>query len=209
MKNIVIGDIHGKDVWKKLIPKEYDSLTFVGDYFDCFEEIPTVTQVRNFKEICDFASVDPRVNLCIGNHDYQYIADKNCHCSGFQYYGQWDIKEAIQQNLDLLNVVYIVDDTIISHSGVSSTWLKDHSLTVDTINETFKANNKICKWNGNNMYGDDVTQSPLWIRPRSLLSDLPDDYKQIVGHTHQKDITTIGRVTFVDCLDTVEKVYEF
>lgn len=103
----------------------------------------------------------------------------------------------------------MVSGTIISHAGVSVTWLRDHNLTVDTINETFKVNTKICNWSGDNMYGDDVTQSPLWIRPRSLLSDLPVGWEQIVGHTHQKDITTIGRVTFVDCLDTVDKIYEF
>lgn len=42
------------------------------------------------------------------------------------------------------------------------------------------------RFSGNNCYGDDVTQGPLWIRPASLLSDMFFD-KQCVGHTEVYD----------------------
>jgi hypothetical protein len=39
--NIFIGDIHGRDVWKKIIKKhdDIDNIVFIGDYLDYQEEI--------------------------------------------------------------------------------------------------------------------------------------------------------------------------
>ena len=38
MKTIVIGDIHGRDVWKEIVFQEQaDRVIFIGDYFDSFD----------------------------------------------------------------------------------------------------------------------------------------------------------------------------
>lgn len=50
------------------------------------------------------------------------------------------------------------------------------------IDKTFKA----FLFTGFNCYGDDVTQSPLWVRPHSLVVDQYFD-KQCVGHTEMED----------------------
>jgi len=71
--NIVIGDIHGKSCWKDFLNQEFDQAYFAGDYFDNYEQTPAVTQIRNFKEICDVARKDSRIHLCLGNHDFQYM----------------------------------------------------------------------------------------------------------------------------------------
>ena len=36
MKTIIIGDIHGRSVWKQIVEKEKDAhqIVFLGDYFD-------------------------------------------------------------------------------------------------------------------------------------------------------------------------------
>ena len=50
-KTIVIGDIHGRDIWKSIVAQENpDRVIFIGDYFDSFN-IESVTQQHNFKEI--------------------------------------------------------------------------------------------------------------------------------------------------------------
>ncbi len=36
MKIITIGDIHGRDFWKKILEEPMDQLVFIGDYFDSY-----------------------------------------------------------------------------------------------------------------------------------------------------------------------------
>ena len=43
MKTILIGDIHGRSIWKRIVADEKpDRVVFIGDYFDSFD-IPGVT----------------------------------------------------------------------------------------------------------------------------------------------------------------------
>ena len=36
-KTIIIGDIHGRDIWKNIVAQEQaDRVIFIGDYFDSF-----------------------------------------------------------------------------------------------------------------------------------------------------------------------------
>lgn len=210
--NIAIGDIHGKNCWKKLINRDFDECYFVGDYFDCFENIPTVTQVRNFKEICLEARKNRKIHLCLGNHDFSYLngVEKSEHCSGFQWYGRFDIQEALEENIDLLNVVYQSGEYLISHAGITKTFLK--SLCLENpldINQRFKEHRMSLAFCGYNRYGDDVTQGPLWVRPDSLHKDKLDNYKQIVGHTKVPEIVDMKDLVFIDCLDTVIQAYIF
>lgn len=209
--NIVIGDIHGKSCWKDFLNQEFDQAYFAGDYFDNYEQTPAVTQIRNFKEICDVARKDSRIHLCLGNHDFQYMRGIPIYekYSGFQNYSYIDIQEAIESNIDLLNLIYIVDNTIISHAGVTKTWLTMINTSLDQVNNSFRENRDICIFDGYNCYGDDITQSPIWVRPKSLLSDSIEGYNQIVGHTKVSDITTIENITLIDCLDTIVKCYKF
>ena len=56
------------------------------------------------------------------------------------------------------------------------------------------------------MTGDDVTQSPIWVRPHSLLSDMIKDITCVVGHTPVRHISLkIPNLILTDCLgDTLE-----
>lgn len=209
--NVAIGDIHGKNVWKKFIDREFDNLYFVGDYFDSIDDIPTVTQVRNFKEICSYARNNPKIHLCLGNHDYHYLKGIKEQYSGFQCYTRFDIQDALEENIDLLKPVYKNGEYLISHAGISKTFLYN-VLKLENpldINKKFKEDRFILRFNGYNQYGDDTTQSCVWIRPNSLIYDRLDNYKQIVGHTHVPGITTNEEITFIDCLDTTKEVFIF
>ena len=54
MKTIVLGDIHGRNVWKDIVFQEQaDRVIFIGDYFDSFD-IGPAEQMLNFKDIIEF-----------------------------------------------------------------------------------------------------------------------------------------------------------
>ena len=70
-KNIYIGDIHGRDIWKEIVEqhKDADNIVFIADYFDSFD-IPGTVQLRNARDIVEFKKLqelDPtkRVYLLI------------------------------------------------------------------------------------------------------------------------------------------------
>ena len=74
MKTVIIGDTHGRDVWKSIVGYEKaDRVIFVGDYFDSFD-IPYDVQINNFLDIVAYKESGlAEVILLIGNHDYHYL----------------------------------------------------------------------------------------------------------------------------------------
>jgi hypothetical protein len=154
---------------------------------------------------------------------------RNQWYSGFQDKHYFHIQEALERNMDLLRVLYVTEDRfIISHAGVSASFMAkmehgggpgsspgvDGIDGVEGINAAFLKNRNILNFDGQDIYGDDVTQGPLWIRPNSLLADHVPGYSQIVGHTGFPQIQEIPledervRIVFVDTGDTAS-AYRF
>jgi hypothetical protein len=121
-------------------------------------------------------------------------------------------------------MAYGFGDYLFTHAGVSPVFMDQvfgsddwsiESVVVD-LNELFKYKPKAFQFNGFESSGDSPTQTPIWIRPRSLMSAnkkhkkrLKKDYIQIVGHTQMQkiDLTgsdkfTGGRYYFIDTMDT-------
>jgi hypothetical protein len=215
---LAIGDIHGRAYWKKHLDEDFTEFYFTGDYFDSFN-VPFKRQFKNFRELCETARADPRIKLCLGNHDYHYLSNINIQrYSGFQDKNYFYINEILERNMDLLNIVYVTPDKhLISHAGVSNTFMKKIRLSsVEEINEAFIRDRDVLTFDGEDIYGDNVTQSPIWIRPRSLESDPVAGYHQIVGHTPLQAITeqrmkkgrTEIKLIYIDTGD-IESVYRF
>ena len=210
-----IGDIHGRQFWKTYIKEKYKIFYFTGDYFDSFD-IPFSKQYANFMEICKEARSNKRIKLCLGNHDYQYLPEvNNQKYSGFQDLNYEKISAALEENLDLMRIVYVTNDKcIISHAGVTSWFLKSiGGNEPEDINSAFNRDRNVLRFNGYNIYGDDITQSPIWVRPGSLQSNYLPGYSQIVGHTPVRKITEIAlkggeKLAFIDTHDT-ESIYRF
>ncbi|MDR2258981.1 MAG: metallophosphoesterase [Treponema sp.] len=215
---LAIGDIHGRAYWKKYLDEDFTEFYFTGDYFDSYD-ISFLRQLGNFRELCETARADPRIKLCLGNHDYHYLGQVYYQeYSGYQHKNKLYIYDVLERNMDLLKVVYVTPDNyLISHAGVSNTFMKKiRAAAVEEINEAFAKDRNILNFDGRNIYGDNVTQSPIWIRPRSLQSDPLAGYHQIVGHTPGKEIRekvvthhqrTI-KLVYIDTGD-VESVYRF
>ncbi|MDR0401952.1 MAG: metallophosphoesterase [Treponema sp.] len=214
---LAIGDVHGRPFWKNYLDEDYTAFYFTGDYFDSHDPSAGFQkQYKNFIEICAAARKDKRIQLCLGNHDYHYLKDVGDErYSGFQSWYSGKINEALEQNIDLLEIVRADGDYLVSHAGITNCFLKSLGLGGPLeINDAFLKDRKILVFNGMDIYGDDVTQSPIWIRPRSLCEDPLAGYNQIVGHTPVNEITEIAindgknRIILIDTYDT-ESIYRF
>lgn len=200
MKIVGIGDIHGRTVWEKIVKAEHDAdkFVFVGDYFDS-EHITPMYQIHNFKEICQFKRENPeKVVLLFGNHDFHYLRGINEHYDGYSPIHCLQIQEEMHYALsdDLLQMCYLNGHYLFSHAGVTKTWCAERGIKTDRanivhdINMFFKFKPRAFQFTSgpnHNKYGDDIFQSPIWVRPKSLMMDGLDNYTHIVGHTRQKD----------------------
>jgi predicted phosphodiesterase len=241
MKTVVIGDIHGRSTWKLITHLEQpDRVIFVGDYFDSWD-LSGVEQIHNFKEIIEYketsfvnkGTLDQHktdVILLIGNHDFHYMPGATETYSGYQHKIAPSITQVLDENKNHLQMAYQMDEYLFTHAGVSSKFLdnvfmdygwKTENIATD-LNELYKYKPKqfefgmavdIRKMSWLDPSGDNEEQSPIWIRPRSLMRSNRDTLRkqviQIVGHTEVKKLdlngsekTAGGRYYFVDCLGT-------
>lgn len=128
MKTIVIGDIHGRPIWKNIIDKEeeFDKVVFVGDYFDS-KIYSAQEQIDNFLNIIEFKQSireDQEVILLIGNHDLHYFPEiGNSGVSGYQIDAAQEIEKVIYENREHLQMAYQYGKYLFSHAGVSSVFL--------------------------------------------------------------------------------------
>ena len=215
MKTVFIGDIHGLDIWKKIIIKEEPQrVIFFGDYFDSFNINP-IKQQENVKELLVWKKLTPiETILLIGNHDYHYfaaISDEST--SGFQRKQKWNIQAILEENKEHFQMAYGFDNILCTHAGVSLDFMNitfgENDWNVDEIpqliNDLWIYKPRKFMFNGLDPYGDNLYQTPIWIRPRSLInsnknSAIANKWIQIVGHTVQDDIIENNGYYFIDTL---------
>ena len=212
-RRISISDIHGKNCWRKLVDDPFDELYFLGDYFDDYDESSPRHQIVNFLHIVKLARSNPNVHLCLGNHDFQYLRGIESYekYSGYQHHGYWDIMIALESSMDLIKPVYVTEDNVIvSHAGVTSTFLKSCNLErPEDINQRFTEYRMSLAHVPGEQYGDNPKNGPLWVRPNSLLADKLPGYRQVVGHTRFDDFYEQDGIAFTDVLDSKVAAYSF
>ena len=222
MVTIAIGDTHGNPLWKKVVEQEKDAneFVFIGDYFDTHDNISAVAQIHNFKEIINFkkANMD-KVVLLIGNHDFHYLRGSDLPYSGFQPLHQHDIQEVLEAALAerLMQMCYTDEQRkyLFSHAGVSTIWAKSvlndligYLTIAERINDLFEQNRSAFEFTRGRYWsqtGDDDTQTPIWIRPKSLQQCFIPDYVHVVGHSSQKKMIIGTDIILVDCMNTSEE----
>ena len=232
MKTVVIGDVHGRSLWKLIVNQENpDRVVFIGDYFDSFD-IKGEEQLNNFLDIIEYKkSSGKEVIMLIGNHDYHYFPEiGDTGTSGYQAMFSYQINPVLDTNREHLQIAYQFDEFLFSHAGISSKFLDSVfgvngwkvETMVEQINELFKYKPltfsfgeavSIQKLSYLDPYGDNEEQSPIWIRPRSLMAANKDTLRkkviQIVGHTQVKKLdingaikAAGGRYYLIDCQGT-------
>ena len=108
MKTVVIGDVHGRSLWKLIVNQENpDRVIFIGDYFDSFN-IKGEEQLNNFLDIIEYKkSSGKEVIMLIGNHDFHYFPEVgNTGTSGYQSIFKHQIEPTIDNNREHLQMAY-------------------------------------------------------------------------------------------------------
>ena len=144
-KIMVVGDIHGRTVWKEFadikfllyaepesagfggfVP-EYQRYVFLGDYCDSFDV--TSDQIReNLLELIRFKTLYPNhVVLLWGNHDVEYYLNEpwkamKTAVSGFRPEAHFDLYDIFNTNKDLFQLAYGEGNHLFCHSGVHYGW---------------------------------------------------------------------------------------
>jgi len=134
MKILSIGDIHGRNVWKKFedIPQlitysgfepDYDYYVFVGDYTDSFSKSNSEI-FQNLKDLIEFKKNYPNnVVLLLGNHDMQYLTSYGENgCSGFRPEAYFDLHELFRENRTLFQLAFQYKNYLWTHAGVHRGW---------------------------------------------------------------------------------------
>lgn len=231
-KIVVIPDLHGLGIWKYIITQNENAnlYIFLGDYLDSFN-IPGEEQGKNLLDIIEFKKRNSdRVILLLGNHCVHYLSGiGDTNTSGYQAGMAPTFEWIFESNKDLFQMAYKHENILFTHAGFAPTWIESLvkysdvpkelvEWNIETIDQTI---NDIWKYkplsflfrdyNGRaDPYGDNVWQSPIWIRPKSLMKDCQEikkDIIQVVGHTQQNQVdingkSTGGRYYFIDTLPT-------
>lgn len=202
MKIVAIGDIHGRTKWKEVIKVEADcdKIVFMGDYFDAWDDFTPTHQLQNFLEIMNFKRENPdRVIALFGNHDYHYMEGVKDFYSGYQAAARFDFQNALRENRDLIQACYRWDNYLFTHAGVTYVWWKNlidwfdgrgidtKEMEVDeVINLAAQFNLDIFKFTDGRHFdphGNEVCQTPIWVRPEALMKARLGEYFHVVGHT--------------------------
>jgi hypothetical protein len=211
---IAVGDTHGRRVWEEIVCKHYfDRFIFIGDYFDTREGITAEAQVSNFKNILQFKKDNPeKVILLVGNHDHHYFKEVGYQgTSNYQPYAAKEIGELLEEAEPYLQMAHREGDFLFTHAGVSEVFLEYVCVPLndgvaDSLNTLWKENKKAFMFCGPEMYGDNPEESPIWIRPHSLIRSSKTlkkrGIKQVVGHTGMETIALFKDYLFIDTLGT-------
>lgn len=206
MKIVAIGDTHGRKDWKKIVEAhpDADKIVFIGDYFDTHDDIFDSEILANFKEIVDLKRHHMgKVVLLIGNHDFHYLAGITEHYSGYNRNKAFEYQQALEGAITdgLMQMAFAANGHLFSHAGVTKTWATKNGATTEaSINKLFDDNRQAFCFSGMNPYGDDVTNSPIWVRPGSLEKDALEGYVHVVGHTQVKGIIISSNIILIDTL---------
>lgn len=209
MKYTIIGDVHGRTVWRDIVQKESDSdkIIFLGDYVSTHypQYISEDQEIEELYGVLDYKEQNKdKVILLRGNHCLEGLGYNWAECyprvrSNVAQYMR--TKDVTGWFLNSTQWVYHIPDTniVCSHAGISNTWLKKAMQYYKTIDKNIPENvfdqinciNKIkpCEIFGFtpdspfDNYGDSWTQPCTWIRPMSLNEDKLPNIIQVVGHT--------------------------
>lgn len=200
MKQIILGDIHGRTIWKDIIDaeKDFDRVVFVGDYVDTHNNITPIQQVENLREIITFKRKNKdRVVLLLGNHDYHYWPGIEEHYSGYQPMMRPSFEYEYRKYQHLFRIAFSDErGYLYTHAGVTNTFLKNLGIVEISVSEiVVKLNSKFKHqpykfgyFDGDfSGYGENIAQSCIWVRPQSLYND-QFDILQFVGHTSVNNI---------------------
>lgn len=220
MKHIIIGDLHGRDSWKRVSVSNYEKAVFLGDYVDSFKRSDEII-LENFKAIINLKKIWPKnIVLLLGNHDVQYLHYPKYYCPGFRASMQPQLTCLFQENRDLFQIAYQCRNIIFTHAGITNKWYRaltrsfTHDILhhagdsiADTLNRIDMATENSSIFNySRHRTGHDTDGGPLWADMAETWKDSLNGYHQIVGHTPtDQPISSVFRGKSITYLDILHK----
>lgn len=143
MKCLIIADVHGRKFWRRAIADNIgnvDKIIFLGDYLDPYEneidENPELMECNHFydsqnllkmlEDIVSLKKNEPnKYILLTGNHSDSYIWSKFSAASRTDFINWEKYHKFFSQNLEYFNLVWIEDNCIFSHAGISEGWANE------------------------------------------------------------------------------------
>jgi predicted phosphodiesterase len=199
MKIAVMGDLHGKKIWKVLKERidEYDKIILMGDYVDSV--FRTDSQIlNNLQQILLFKESNPnKIILIKGNHENQYHFSENLkfRSSGFRITMSSQLKNIFIVHDRSFHYAYQIKDTLFIHGGLLTGFYNELNKKYPHLdNENYgEYINRIAKRDINAFInksefrgGKDDFNSPFWTDWEELSSQkkfLP--INQITGHSYK------------------------
>ena len=212
MRIAVIGDLHGKNCWKKLIEGRFDNfdkIVFMGDYSD--DSWITFTDeeiVDNLKDVIEFKkNHDDKVILLIGNHDFQYIVGYPTASRYRKSYAE-EMHEIFNKNDDIFKTIYIENNYIFTHAGITNGWIeyiknkydiKDINIdnVYDIVNIVYNNDKDDCNIASYRRGGGSKFAGILWADVGDLSEDAWIGYNQVVGHNRVKPGSVIKKDGYI------------
>ena len=204
MKTLILGDLHGRLIWKDIIEKENpDRVIFLGDY-TCPKEVhyedPT-DLCSLIYELLDYKDNNKdKVILLRGNHDLAVLGYSWAECFPKDhpkvevYMRTNDVKNWFLQNTQW---IYIIPRTniVCSHAGIGKLFLdecvkrcsSEHKSTLKQISEINSLMPSelfgFTPYSLSDYNGISPTQPCTWIRPQTLFTCSVENITQVIGHT--------------------------
>lgn len=126
MDNIlVVPDVHGRTFWENVVQSNFP-VVFLGDYLDPYswEGISKLDAIENFSKILEFANDEKdRVTLLLGNHDCHMLGLSDDICR-IDWINRMQIYHMFEDNKDLFKFAYRWNNTLFTHAGCTTEWLK-------------------------------------------------------------------------------------
>lgn len=244
MKILVIGDVHGEDIiWKlfdlKLLREfpelatDFDYYIFLGDYSDSYT-ITAPKIMENLRGIIKLKKNYPdKVILLIGNHDLHYLHSHIAFpCSGYNYLYGDKLAAIYEENRNLFQPLFYINNLLFSHAGISNKWLVgfnkefgilDEELHPNAISESYYQATLPDQLDiytsifdvGVSRGGDCRVGGIFWADFSETSSDIVPGWHQIVGHTPVKEIKRfqidktnieLGSITYINTIPATEEV---
>lgn len=213
---IVIGDVHGRENWKKIV-KEHpnDRIVFLGDYCDPYENRNNFKVLSNFIDIIQFKTKrKDDVILLLGNHDMHYLYDS--FPVGSRYNAQIAklLKSLLEERRNYFQFAYQEGNTLYTHAGVCSLWWnkyfkglsgKDAPSIADQLNNPSEEQLKAMFMVGHSRGGNCECSGIFWADAYETNDDPLVGVHQVVGHTMMVAPLTVlptanTSITYCDCL---------
>lgn len=199
MKTLILGDIHGRTIWKQIVEKEHPDLTiFLGDYVSSHEGISEADQILNLEQILDFKEQNSdKVILLRGNHDLEALHYAWSQCWPVFNSNYFDVPEHKERFLSDTQWVHVDGNIVYSHAGISENWFNTmmQRKGIDTIQELNELEPShyfgFIPDGPFDSTGTSKTQSLVWIRPDTLIKHCVKDKIWVVGHTQAHHIVNL------------------